>query len=51
VNALPDEFESYSLGVRECCNPRSALDVTTSAETPDTGYTLYLYQPAEASTT
>jgi len=51
VNALPDEFESYSLGERECCNPHGALDVTTSAETPDTGYTLYLYQPAKASTT
>jgi hypothetical protein len=50
VNALPDEFESYSLGVRECCNARGALDVATSAETPDTGYTLYLYQPAEATT-
>ncbi len=50
VNAIPDEFESYSLGVRECCNARGALDVATSAETPDTGYTLYLYQPAEATT-
>jgi hypothetical protein len=51
VNAIPDEFESFSLGARECCNARGALDVATSAETPDTGYTLYLYQPAEASTT
>jgi hypothetical protein len=50
VNAIPDEFETYSLGVRECCNARGALDVATSAETPDTGYTLYLYQPAEATT-
>jgi hypothetical protein len=50
VNAIPDEFETYSLGVRECCNARGALDVATSAETPDTGYTLYLYLPAEATT-
>jgi hypothetical protein len=50
VNAIPDEFETYSLGVRECCNARGALDVATSAETPDTGHTLYLYQPAEATT-
>jgi hypothetical protein len=50
VNAIPDEFETYSLGVRECCNAHGALDVATSAETPDTGYTLYLYQPAEATT-
>jgi hypothetical protein len=50
VNAIPDEFESYSLGIRECCNARGGLDVATSAETPDTGYTLYLYQPAEATT-
>jgi len=49
VNAIPDEFESYSLGPRECCNARGALDVTTSAETPDTGYILYLYQPAETT--
>jgi hypothetical protein len=50
VNAIPDEFETYSLGVRECCNARGALDVATSAETPDTGYTLYLYLPADATT-
>ena len=50
VNAIPDEFETYSLGVRECCNARGALNVATSVETPDTGYTLYLYQPAEATT-
>ena len=50
VNAIPDELETYSLGVRECCNARGALDVATSAETPDTGYTLYLYLPAEATT-
>jgi hypothetical protein len=50
VNAIPDEFESYSLGVRECCNARGALDVETSAETPDTGYTLYLYQSVEETT-
>jgi len=50
VNAIPDEFETYSLGVRECCNARGALDVATSAETPDTGYTLYLYLPVEATT-
>jgi hypothetical protein len=50
VNAIPDEFETYSLGVRECCNARGALNVATSAETPDTGYTLFLYQPAEATT-
>ena len=50
VNAIPDAFETYSLGVRECCNARGALDVATSAETPDTGYTLFLYQPAEATT-
>jgi hypothetical protein len=49
VIAIPGGFESYSLGVRECCNARGALDVTTSAETPDTGYTLYLYQPAETT--
>ena len=50
VDAIPEQFESYSLGARECCNARGALDVATSAETPDTGYTLYLYQPAEATT-
>jgi hypothetical protein len=45
VNAIPEEFDDFSLTSRRCCNARGALDVETSAETPDTGYTLYLYQP------
>lgn len=49
VNALPEGFDNFSLGVRECCNARGALDVATSAETPDTGYILNLYQPGEAA--
>jgi hypothetical protein len=44
VNAIPDGFDDFSLTSRRCCNARGALDVETSAETPDTGYTIYLYQ-------
>lgn len=44
VQTVPEGVESFSLGVRACCNARGAFDVATSAETPDTGYTLYLYQ-------
>ena len=39
VNAIPDEFESYSLGARECCNARGALDVATSAESTPSPWT------------
>lgn len=45
VNAAPEGFDNFSLPNRRCCNARGAFDVETSAETPDTGYTLYLYQP------
>jgi hypothetical protein len=48
VNEIPDAFDSYSLGVQQCCNAQGALDVATAAESPDTGYILYLYQPVES---
>ena len=49
VSALPEGYTTYSLGVRQCCNERGALDVATSTETPDTGYILHLFLPASAT--
>jgi hypothetical protein len=48
VNAIPEEFTDSSLGSRTCCNEQGGYDVVTDAETPDTGYILYLYAPASA---
>lgn len=45
INAIPPGFNDFSFASRRCCNERGAFDVATSADTPDTGYTLYLYQP------
>lgn len=49
VNAIPEGFESASLGSRVCCDQGNGFEVYTSEETPDTGYFLFLYPTPSAA--